>query len=104
MDPQIEELKELVRQNIALSQDTNRIVHGMRRSAWIGGTLRLLWIGLIIAASVATYWYLAPYLSQVEGIYSGAQKALQQAQQFTGQFNTGTQNNSSSTQTPQATQ
>ena len=80
MDPQIEELKELIRRNTALAEDTNRIVHKMRRGALLSSIMRLLWWALIIGATVASYLYFAPYLQQITDLYSKAQTTLQQFQ------------------------
>ena len=77
-DPQqIEELKELVRQNIALSQETNKMIHSMRTSAWVSRGIRALWVLGIIAISVYSYLYFQPYLNQILGFYGNLQ-ALQQ--------------------------
>ena len=92
MDPQIEELKELVRQNITLSQETNNIVHGMRTAARWSRLFRLLWVIAILVASVAAYLYFAPYLNQIIDLYSQAQAALEQLRGFGGQASSAVQN------------
>ena len=85
-DQQIEELKELVRQNTALTQETHAMVKSMHRTAVWGKVFKFLWIGLLIALSFGAYIYFAPYLEQMMALYQTAQEALQQAQQFGGQF------------------
>jgi len=70
MDPQIEELKELVRQNIALSTETNKIVHGLRN----GGRIKsLFWLVVFIVSILATvysyYYFVAPRVEQIKNIY-----------------------------------
>ncbi len=47
-ETQIEELKQLVRRSIALSEDTNKVVHSMRRSARPG---QLAALGMVAAYS-----------------------------------------------------
>ena len=78
VDPEVDELKELVRTNIKLSQDTNRLLHGMRRAAWWGRVFRLLWWVAILGLSGALYFYFfAPYVEKIVQFYSGAQNILE---------------------------
>ena len=86
MDPQIEELKELVRQNTAISQETNKIVRSLHRASVWGRVFKFIWIGLIVAVSIGAFVYLGPYIEQFQMLYNQAQDALQQAQQFGNQF------------------
>ncbi|MBI2005011.1 hypothetical protein HYS79_02525 [Patescibacteria group bacterium] len=92
MDPQIEELKELVRQNITLSQETNNIVHGMRSAARWSRLFRMVWIVAILIASGAAYLYFAPYLEQIIDLYNQASGALEQLRAFGGQATNAVQN------------
>lgn len=87
MDPDIEELKKLVQENIALTKDTNHIVHGMRRSARLGRFAKVVWWVAIFAVSAAAYYlYLHPYLVKLEQIYADVQGGAQQAQGYQQQF------------------
>ena len=92
MDPEIEELKELVRQNITLSQETNNIVHGMRNAARWSRLFRTVWIVAILVASGVAYLYFAPYLEQIIDLYNQAQGALEQMRTFGGQASNAVQN------------
>ena len=85
-DQQIEELKELVRQNTALTQETHAMVKSMHRTAVWGKVFKFLWIGLLIALSFGAYIYFAPYLEQMMTMYESVQQAFDQAQQFGSQF------------------
>jgi len=86
-DPQqTEELKELVRQSIALSQENNKMLHSMRRGAWFGHAVRLLWIVAIVIASYYSYLYLMPYLSQLESFYGNLQSLQQKASSVLSTF------------------
>ncbi len=86
-DPQqIEELKELMRQNIALAQENSQILHGMRRSAWLGHAVRLLWIVAILVASYYSYLYLMPYLGKIESFYGNLQSLQQKASMVISSF------------------
>ena len=69
-DPQIEQLKELVRQNIALTQETNKMLRGMRSA---GRLKSFFWIIVFLAStavSLYTYFYfVAPRIEQIKTIY-----------------------------------
>lgn len=87
MDPETNELKELVRQSIALSQENNKMLHAMRRSSRWSFILRILWWLTIFGVSSAVYYYyLAPYVMQLLNLYQSAQHAIEQAQQVGSQF------------------
>ncbi len=70
MDPQIEELKQLMRQNIALTTETNKILRGMRSASRLKS---ILWSSLLlvsIGASVYSYYYyVAPRIEQIKTFY-----------------------------------
>lgn len=82
MDPQIEELKELVRENIAIAKDNNKMLHGLRRGAWMSRLMRVLWIVLIVGASLYSYVYFQPYIDQILGLYNNIQELQQKAGSF----------------------
>lgn len=86
MDSKIEELEELIKQNIELTQETNRIVRGMRRSARWGWFFTLVWWGVILASTGAAYYYLQPYIQQAQELYTQARDANHQAQDYGAQF------------------
>lgn len=86
-DTEIEQLKELVRQNIALSRDTNRIVHDMRRASRLKSLFWFLIFCLSIGSSIYTYFYfIEPRINQIKAVYqkdiSPLQGLLQNAQNF----------------------
>ncbi len=85
MDPQIEELKELVRQNITLTQENNKMLHSIRRSALVSRLMRLLWIAVIVGASFYSYIYFQPYINQILTLYGDIQGLQQKAQGFLSQ-------------------
>ena len=88
MDPQIEELKQLVRENTVLTQETHKMVKAMHRASVWGRILKFVWIGLIVAASVGALVYLGPYLQQLQALYGEIQNALQEARELGSQFQT----------------
>ena len=69
MEQEVEELKELVRRNIKVSEETNRIVHSLRRAErWHTG-MRVVWWLLILGFFAASYAYFAPYITQIMELY-----------------------------------
>ena len=92
MDPQIEELKEMVRQNTALAQENNKMLRAMRSSQRWSSVLRVVWWLTILGVSGAFYYYyVAPYIKQLLQIYqnmqSGAAEAGQVSVQITNLLN-----------------
>ncbi len=82
-DPDIEELKEQIQKQTELLQDTNRIVHKLRRNIWWGRVWTVVWWVAIFAASGAAYYYYAqPYINTLEHYYAGFQKSAGQASNF----------------------
>jgi len=85
-DPQIAQLKELVRQNTAITQETNQMVKSMRNASRMGRVMKIVWIGLIAFASISAYFYFQPYIAQIMDFYNQAQATINQAKQLGSQF------------------
>ena len=70
MDPQIEELKQLMRQNIALAQETNKMLRSMRNAGRIKSLMWWVVVVLSIGVSVWSYYaFVEPRVQQIENIY-----------------------------------
>ncbi len=83
----MEEVKELVRQNIALAQENNHMLHAMRRSARWGTILRWgWWILIFVVSGVAYYTYVQPYVTKIENAYTSVQAGAQQAADWQSQI------------------
>ncbi len=79
-DPQIAELKELIRQNIAVATETNRIVHGMRNGARLKSFFWLAVIAVSLGSSVYSYFYfIQPRLNEIKNFYQTTVVPLQGA-------------------------
>jgi hypothetical protein len=82
-DPEIKELKELVKRQGVIIEDMSRTVHGMRRSQRWHSLLRIVWWLLIFGASAgAYYFYIQPYLEGILHAYQQVQHGAEQAQNF----------------------
>lgn len=87
MDTDIEELKGEVEELKALTQDTNRIVHGMRRGQRWRTLFSVVWWVAIVAVSGATYYYyVQPYVEEIMKGYDNAKGFQVQVQDWFAQF------------------
>jgi hypothetical protein len=71
MDKDIEELRALVKQNLALTEDINHTLRKMRRAAAWGRFFQTVWwIAVIAVSGAAYYYYLQPNVDQIEHFYN----------------------------------
>ena len=80
MDPEIAALKKEVEELKAVTIDTNRMLHGMRRNQRWHSFGTLLWWAAIIGVSVWSYYFIQPYLQKALDAYSGIQQNTETAQ------------------------
>lgn len=63
----LEDLKELLEENLEVSEETNKLLRAMRRDALISAALKLLiWIIIVGGASYFLYQTLAPIMASYE--------------------------------------
>lgn len=87
MDPDIDELRDLVKKNIALTEENHRILRGMRSAARWGRFFSILWWLLVLAVSGATYYYyIEPYVQKAQDAYASGKSFEQQIQGYLQQF------------------
>lgn len=87
VDPEIGELRELVEKNVAIAEETNRVVHGIQRRARWGLLFQIVWWLTILGISgAAYYYYLQPYVEKVKDVYGQVQVGTQQAKDWENQF------------------
>ena len=83
MDADIEELRQKVEDLKNLTQDTNRIVHKMRRGVWwVRLWTIVFWLAVLSVSGAAYYYWAQPYVQKVEQAYAGFQQNASQAQNF----------------------
>jgi len=86
MDPDTQEIKALLQKNLEFSQETNHMVHAMRRNARFANLVRVVyWLAIIGVIGASYYFYVAPYITKIES-------ALQQTQMSTSQAQSTIQN------------
>ena len=73
-DPRIDQI-------LAITKDTNRMVHKMHRGVLWGRFFTVAWWILIVAVSGYTYFaYAQPYVTQIEKMYAQLGQSTRQAQ------------------------
>lgn len=75
-----------------LTKDNNRMLRAMRREAFVGGILKLVWwvVVLIVLPYLIYVWYLEPYLSQILTAYETAQGQAGQVTETVNQLKEAT--------------
>ena len=86
MDQEIAELKREVESLKAVTVDTNKIVHGMRRSQRWHSFFTVLWWIIILGLTGASYYFIQPYISQATAAYGNAKDFQVQVQDFFARF------------------
>ncbi len=77
-----EETKRLLKENLELSRENNKILRKIRRSAIVGNIMRLFYWAFIIGVPVFLYFqFLEPYLAQLLDVYSGLQSGAENVQE-----------------------
>lgn len=72
---------ESIQETLKLTRDNNRMLHSMRRNAFLGGIFKVvLWAAFIIVPGYFYYLYLAPVMQQMLATMNAAQKGGAQAQ------------------------
>lgn len=77
MDP---ELKELLRQNLEISKETNEMLRDLHSKARWGRIFRILYWVIIIGTTLGVFYYLKGPLEQILGVYKGLLSATEKVQ------------------------
>lgn len=82
-----EETKRMLKENLELSRENNKILRKMHRNAVFGTFLRILWYAFIIGVPIFIYFqFLDSYLEQLLDVYSGLQSGAENAREIGGQL------------------
>jgi len=79
MDP---ESRKLLEETLALAQENNKILHGMRRSMRMQRIMSFLYWIFIVGTALGAYYLIQPYIEQLMEVYSGAGDVLNNLKQF----------------------
>ena len=90
---EIDELKELVRQAVALGEENNNLLRKMRRAEKWSSFFRFIYWIIIIGLSVGAFYFIQPYAAALESLWqrSGLSGSIS---------NAGSSSSSASTTTP----
>jgi hypothetical protein len=85
-----EEVKALLRQNIELTQENNRMLHSIKRMTFWGGVFKYVWwiFFVIVLPLLVYYWYLQPYVEQALKTYQDFQGGVSQAKGYQASLST----------------
>lgn len=77
----------MIQQVFEMTRDNNRMLHAMRRSAFFGGLLKLVFWVIIIGGPIVFYYtYAAPYVDQILAAYTGIRGDVQSIKNVTNQI------------------
>ena len=71
------EERQLLIQTHRLVEENNKLLRKMHRAAIWGRVWHFLYWTVIIGLSVGAYYFVEPYLKQLQGVYGGVQTDLQ---------------------------
>lgn len=80
------EEKALLRKTAEVVQENNTILRKMRRAARIGTALHVLYWLVIIGLSFGAYYFIEPYLTQIQNKLKGDVNAVNGATRTLGDF------------------
>ena len=66
---EIDELKELVRQAVALGEENNSLLRKMRRAEKWSSFFRFIYWIIIIGLSVGAFYFIQPYATALESLW-----------------------------------
>ncbi len=81
MPQEHDEIKALLRRNLELARENNKLLKKIRRNSVIANIMRLVWWAVIIGVPVFLYYYvLEPYLIELNNTYQELQMGVTGAQ------------------------
>jgi uncharacterized membrane protein (DUF485 family) len=73
-----EEIRDLLRKNLEINKENNRLLRKMRRSAIISTIIWIIWYGILIGGPVFIYYYLLqPYIGVLMETYGNGVENIQ---------------------------
>jgi len=80
------EERQLLIQTSRLVEENNKILRKMHRAALWGRIMHFLYWTIIIGLSVGAYYFIQPYVDQVQGIYGGVKGDVENIRGAAGQL------------------
>jgi len=76
-----EDTKKLLRRNLEMTRENNKLLKKIRRNTIIANIMRLVWWSVIIGVPVFLYYYvLQPYVTELKVAYQGVTDGVSGAQ------------------------
>ena len=76
------EEKELLKKNLELAEENNRLLKSLHRSMRIRRLVSIAYWVLIIGSAVGLWYFLEPFLEQIIGTYDGAKSNFEELGDF----------------------
>lgn len=73
-----EDIKKLLEENIEISEESLKILKGIRRANRIAAAFKIFYWLIIIGSVVGAYYYLQPYIEQIKNLPPDILKSLQE--------------------------
>jgi len=82
-----QETRELLRKNLELAKENNRLLRKMRRGAILGNIVHVIWWAIVVGIPVFLYFtVLQPYIDQLLETYRGLQSGVENLQDIGNQI------------------
>ena len=75
--------RELLTQSIKLSEENNKMLRGMRRSARFAAFLRIVYWIIIIGSAITSYYFIKPFIDPLIKGFSTVQQNIQSVKDTT---------------------
>jgi hypothetical protein len=80
------EERDLLTQSIKISEENNRILKSMRRSARFASFLRIVYWVIILGSAFGTYYFLKPYINAVADSYNSMKSSIETVKNATNKL------------------
>ena len=77
------EERSLLEEAVELSRENNKMLHTIRSASRWARAWRIFYWAIVVVITLGSYYYVQPYLTQIENIYSGFQSGVGQIKQVT---------------------
>ena len=81
------EERQLLIQTHRMVEENNKLLRKMHRSALWGHIFRFLYWAIIIGLSVGAYYFVQPYIEQLQSVYGGIKQDVGTVHSAVGQLN-----------------
>jgi TRAP-type C4-dicarboxylate transport system permease small subunit len=81
-----EELQKIVEETRELSKDNNRILHSIQRRERLSLIAKVIYWSIILGVAAGAFYYIQPYIEQIQKAYSGMIDTQHKVADFSGKF------------------